>query len=96
VASAVEAAVAEFGRLDGAVNNAGGVVAPGPVEQLSGDGWRAELDLNLSTVFHGLKYQLPAIGRAGGGPWSTTPPPRRCPRSRAWPPTPRPNTACSA
>jgi NAD(P)-dependent dehydrogenase (short-subunit alcohol dehydrogenase family) len=67
VASAIEAAVAEFGRLDGAVNNAGGVVAPVPVDQLSGDAWRAELDLNLSTVFHGLKHQLPAICRAGGG-----------------------------
>jgi NAD(P)-dependent dehydrogenase (short-subunit alcohol dehydrogenase family) len=67
VASAVEAAVAEFGRLDGAFNNAGGVVATVPVDRLSGDEWRAEIDLNLSTVFHGLKYQLPVIGRAGGG-----------------------------
>jgi NAD(P)-dependent dehydrogenase (short-subunit alcohol dehydrogenase family) len=67
VAAAVEAAVAEFGRLDGAVNNAGGVVAPGPVDALPAAGWRAELELNLDTVFHGLKHQLPAIGRAGGG-----------------------------
>jgi NAD(P)-dependent dehydrogenase (short-subunit alcohol dehydrogenase family) len=67
VAAAVEAAVAEFGRLDCAVNNAGGVVAAGPLDRIAGDAWRAELDLNLTSVFHGLKHQLPAIRAAGGG-----------------------------
>ncbi|MDX3105006.1 SDR family oxidoreductase [Nonomuraea angiospora] len=67
VAAAVEAAVAEFGRLDCAVNNAGGVVAAGPLDQIVGEAWRAELDLNLTSVFHGLKHQLPAIRAAGGG-----------------------------
>ena len=67
VAAAVDAAVAKFGRLDGAVNNAGGVVAPGPLDQIAGDAWRSELDLNLTSVFHGLKHQLPAIRAAGGG-----------------------------
>ncbi|MFL6145428.1 MAG: SDR family NAD(P)-dependent oxidoreductase [Labedaea sp.] len=67
VAAAVDIAVARFGRLDGAVNNAGGVLAPGPLDQISGQAWRAELDLNLTSVFHGLKHQLPAIHAAGGG-----------------------------
>ena len=67
VAAAVDVAVTKFGRLDSAVNNAGGVVAPGPLDQITGDAWRAELDLNLTSVFHGLKHQLPAICAAGGG-----------------------------
>jgi NAD(P)-dependent dehydrogenase (short-subunit alcohol dehydrogenase family) len=67
VAAAVDAAVATFGRLDCAVNNAGGVLARGPLDQITGDAWRAELDLNLTSVFHGLKHQLPAIRAAGGG-----------------------------
>lgn len=67
VAAAVGVAVAKFGRLDSAVNNAGGVVAPGSLDQITGDAWRAELDLNLTSVFYGLKHQLPAICAAGGG-----------------------------
>ncbi|HET9139444.1 glucose 1-dehydrogenase [Actinophytocola sp.] len=67
VARAVHAAVAEFGRLDGAVNNAGGVLASGPLEAVDAQAWRDELDVNLTSVFHGLKHQLPAIGAAGGG-----------------------------
>ena len=55
------AAVAEFGRLDGAFNNAGGV------QELDDAEWRSELDLNLSSVFYSLKYQVPAMLASGGG-----------------------------
>lgn len=67
MAAAVHATVARFGRLDGAINNAGGVLARGPLDQISGEVWRADLDLNLTSVFHGLKHQIPAIRTAGGG-----------------------------
>jgi NAD(P)-dependent dehydrogenase (short-subunit alcohol dehydrogenase family) len=67
VAAAVHAARTTFGQLHGAVNNAGGVVAPGPLDQVSSRAWRAELELNLTTAFHGLKHQIPAIGASGGG-----------------------------
>src|SRR5262249_21266024 len=40
----VAAAVTEFGRLDGAVNNAGGVSAAGPVHTVGGGAWHAELE----------------------------------------------------
>ncbi|MFW5418164.1 glucose 1-dehydrogenase [Nocardiopsis sp. CNT-189] len=63
----VQAAVAEFGRLDGAFNNVGGMNAFGPVPDISDSAWRADLDTNLTSVFYGLKYQLPAILAAGGG-----------------------------
>jgi NAD(P)-dependent dehydrogenase (short-subunit alcohol dehydrogenase family) len=64
----VAAAVTEFGRLDGAVNNAGGVSAAGPVDTVGGVAWHAELEQNLTSVFYCLKFQIPAmIASAGGG-----------------------------
>jgi NAD(P)-dependent dehydrogenase (short-subunit alcohol dehydrogenase family) len=64
----VAAAVTEFGRLDGAVNNAGGVSAAGPVHTVGGAAWHAELEQNLTSVFYCLKFQMPAMtGSAGGG-----------------------------
>lgn len=67
VAQLVETAVREFGRLDGAFNNAGGTTAFDSIDKLSDEAWRAELDLNLSSVFYGLKHQIPAICNSGGG-----------------------------
>ena len=67
VAAAVALAIDRFGHLDGAVNNAGGVLAAGPLADLSAADWQAELDLNLNSVFFGLKHQIPAIHAAGGG-----------------------------
>jgi NAD(P)-dependent dehydrogenase (short-subunit alcohol dehydrogenase family) len=67
VAGLVRTAVAELGRLDGAFNNAGGVGAFGAVQTLDEAAWRADLDLNLSSVFYSLKHQIPAILESGGG-----------------------------
>jgi NAD(P)-dependent dehydrogenase (short-subunit alcohol dehydrogenase family) len=61
----VEVAVAEFGRLDGAVNNAGGVNAMGPVHTVGSEAWHTELEHNLTSVFYCLKFQIPAM--TGGG-----------------------------
>src|SRR5689334_7003884 len=66
-AALVAAALAEFGRLDGAVNNAGSVTATGPVHEIDAIDWAADLDSNLTSVFYGLKHQVPAIRAAGGG-----------------------------
>ena len=67
VASLTRTAVTELGRLDGAFNNAGGVNAAGMVHEIDGAAWRAELDQNLTSVFYGLKYQVPALLASGGG-----------------------------
>ncbi|MCI2421731.1 glucose 1-dehydrogenase [Saccharopolyspora sp. K220] len=67
VAALVRAAVDEYGRLDGAFNNAGAVNAFGPVQDIDDTGWRADVELNLSSVFYGLKYEVPAIIATGGG-----------------------------
>jgi NAD(P)-dependent dehydrogenase (short-subunit alcohol dehydrogenase family) len=66
-AAVVEAAVARYGRLDGAFNNVGGVVAPGRPADVDTTGWAAELELNLSSAFYCLRAQLPALLAAGGG-----------------------------
>ena len=63
----VAATVAEFGRLDGAVNNAGSVTASGPVQGIDAADWIADLSSNLNSVFYCLKYQVPAMLAAGGG-----------------------------
>lgn len=67
VANLVARAVDEFGRLDGAFNNAGALTSFGPVQDVDEASWRADLDVNLSSVFYGLKHQVPAIMAAGGG-----------------------------
>jgi len=67
VAALVETAVSTFGRLDAAFNNAGGGSTFGPVQALDTQGWRADVDLNLTSVFFSLKHQVPALLDAGGG-----------------------------
>lgn len=60
-------AVEEFGALHLAVNNAG---IGGP-QALTGDypldGWRKVIAVNLDGVFYGLRAQIPAMLKAGGG-----------------------------
>ncbi|UBU18462.1 SDR family NAD(P)-dependent oxidoreductase [Nonomuraea gerenzanensis] len=66
-AELVRQAVSRYGRLDGAFNNVGAATAAGAVTDVDGDAWHADLALNLSSVFFGLKYQIPALRAAGGG-----------------------------
>ena len=63
----VDAAVTEFGQLNGAFNNAGGVNAAGPVHAIDDAAWRADLEQNLVSVFYSLKFQIPAMLDSGGG-----------------------------
>ena len=59
--------VKKFGRVDIAVNNAG---IGGPAA-LMGDypieGWDKVIAINLSGVFYGMRYQIPAMLKNGGG-----------------------------
>ncbi|GAA4964866.1 NAD(P)-dependent dehydrogenase (short-subunit alcohol dehydrogenase family) [Nonomuraea thailandensis] len=66
-AELVRQAVSRYGRLDGAFNNVGAATAAGAVTDVDGDAWHADLTLNLSSVFFGLKHQIPALRAAGGG-----------------------------
>ncbi|WP_245678065.1 SDR family NAD(P)-dependent oxidoreductase [Nocardia acidivorans] len=67
VARLTDAAVTEFGRLDGAFNNAGAINAFGSVQDIDAAGWRADLELNLTAVYYGLRHQVPALAASGGG-----------------------------
>lgn len=63
----VQAAVKQYGGLHIAVNNAG---IGGPLS-MTGDypveGWDKVISVNLSGVFYGLRYQIPAMLASGGG-----------------------------
>ena len=63
----VQEAVRRYGALHVAVNNAGigGPIAPTGEYPL--DGWDQVIAINLSGVFYGMRYQIPAIQAAGGG-----------------------------
>lgn len=65
VGALVRAAVAEFGRLDGAFNNAGDVEVTGPLPKIDAGTWHAELAKNLTSVFYCLKAEIPAILDSG-------------------------------
>jgi NAD(P)-dependent dehydrogenase (short-subunit alcohol dehydrogenase family) len=63
----VEQAKAKFGALHIVVNNAGigGPIAP--VGDYPIDGWDKVVSINLSGVFYGMRYQIPALIESGGG-----------------------------
>ncbi len=64
--SLVEGSLKKYGGLDIAVNNAGigGPIAP--TGEYPVDGWQKVIDINLSGVFYGLRYQIPAMLKKGG------------------------------
>ena len=63
----VHDAVREFGALHIAVNNAGIAGPSAPVGEYPTDGWDRVISVNLSGVFYGMRYQIPAMLAAGGG-----------------------------
>ena len=68
VESMVHGAVAAYGRLDVAFNNAGisGTMFV-PVADYGEDSWDRVIDINLKGVFLCLKYEMPAMLKNGGG-----------------------------
>ena len=67
VARAVVAEAGKLGPLKIAVNNAGIGGESAPVADLSPQGWRQVLDVNLDAVFLGMREQISAMIKAGGG-----------------------------
>jgi len=68
----VDTAVARYGRLDGAFNNVGGVVAPGRPSDVDAAGWTAEMELNLSTSSTAFERRYRHCWPRAGARWSTT------------------------
>lgn len=62
----VATALSEFGSLDIACNNAGISGEMHPVAELSPEGWREVIDVNLTGVFLAMHCQIPAMAGRGG------------------------------
>jgi NAD(P)-dependent dehydrogenase (short-subunit alcohol dehydrogenase family) len=64
----VSKAVASFGRLDIAINNAGIPTDIGDLfEDIPVAKWRRVIDVNLNGLFYAMRAEVPAIKAAGGG-----------------------------
>ncbi|GAA1829877.1 SDR family NAD(P)-dependent oxidoreductase [Agromyces salentinus] len=66
----IDASIEAAGRLAPlrvAVNNAGIGGASALVGDYPDDSWAKVIDINLNSIFHGMKRQLPAIAANGGG-----------------------------
>ena len=62
----VDAALAQFGQLDIAVNNAGISSVLTPLEDLSAAEWRRVVSINLDGQFYCLKAEISAMKARGG------------------------------
>ena len=63
----VDEAVKQYGGLHIAVNNAGIGGPLKPTGEYPIDSWNKVISINLSGVFYGLRYQIPAMLASGGG-----------------------------
>jgi NAD(P)-dependent dehydrogenase (short-subunit alcohol dehydrogenase family) len=67
VASVVERAEREFGRLDVMHNNVGVGGSMGAPDQIPLAAWEREISVNLTSAYLGIRHAVPAMRRAGGG-----------------------------
>ncbi len=63
----VDFAVEKYGGLDIAVNNAGIGGEQNLIGEMSIEGWDKVIAINLSSLFYGMKYQIQAMLKNGGG-----------------------------
>jgi NAD(P)-dependent dehydrogenase (short-subunit alcohol dehydrogenase family) len=63
----VDEAMKKFGALHIAVNNAGIGGTLKPVGEYPVESWDKVIAVNLSGVFYGMRYQIPAMLSSGGG-----------------------------
>jgi len=66
-AALVSFAEKTYGALHLAVNNAGIGGPSAPTGEYPLDGWKTVIDINLNGVFYGMRAQIPAMLKAGGG-----------------------------
>lgn len=63
----VNFAIKTYGKLDVAVNNAGIGGELNPLADMSIEGWHKVININLNSLFYGMKYQIRAMLKNGGG-----------------------------
>lgn len=63
----VSATVKHYGALHIACNNAGVSAPPADIGDYEIENWDKVIGVNLSGVFYGMRYQLPALLASGGG-----------------------------
>ena len=67
VKGALDKTIEAFGRLDAAFNNAGAEQALAKAADLNEDEWHRIIQVNLSSVFLCMKYEIDLMLRQGGG-----------------------------
>ncbi|MGI9238469.1 MAG: SDR family oxidoreductase [Woeseiaceae bacterium] len=67
VKALVDHAVATYGRLDAAFNNAGIGGAAGPLAEQTTDNYDKVMDINVKGVWLSMKYEIQAMLKTGGG-----------------------------
>lgn len=63
----VKKTVEKYGRLDVAFNNAGISGGNAPIGEYPIESWDKVIKINLSSVFYGMRYQIPQMLKTGGG-----------------------------
>ena len=63
----VDAALSKYGRLDIACNNAGISGEAKLTGEYGIEAWNRVIAINLSGVFYGMRWQIPAMLKTGGG-----------------------------
>ena len=63
----VDFAAKTFGKLDIAVNNAGIGGEANKLSEMSLEGWHRVIDINMHSVFYGMKYQIEEMLKHGHG-----------------------------
>ena len=72
MARVVEETAASFGRLDGLINNAGGMVARVPYAEMTDEHYDAVMDLNARSVLAASTAAIPHLKKQGGFIINTT------------------------
>ncbi|HPN71167.1 MAG TPA: SDR family oxidoreductase [Saprospiraceae bacterium] len=63
----VNFAIKTYGKLDIAINNAGIGGELNPIAVMSIEGWNKVIEVNLNSIFYGMKYQIQAMLKNGSG-----------------------------
>lgn len=67
VSALIDTAIAQTGRLDMLVNNAGLIDPIARLADSDPEAWAAVVDVNVKGVYHGLRFAIPEMVARGGG-----------------------------